>query len=182
VAILPYVLGVPFKKAPFKLPGKDFVLHADQSANLAASHGSFSSHSEAGVNGPKWSFVQHAGNLKTPLVNVDGRKKISIKGKRSTNSDTEIVDQAFALVRELDTSGCILRLTCEVSASPSDYGKYGERVDGFVNSMGPVSKSSSVFDYAKAYRKGKSAGQDACTNDYSTCKLDLKGLAAMIDN
>lgn len=80
VNILPYVLGVPFKKATtFKLPGKDFVLRADQSAKLASSHSSYTSHGAAGIDGTKWSFLQHAGNLKTPLVNVDDRKKVSYK-------------------------------------------------------------------------------------------------------
>ncbi|CAN7986000.1 unnamed protein product [Ixodes hexagonus] len=182
VALLPYFLGGHFKSPGFfKLPAKDFSLLATQNFHLDAHKLKLSSQGAAGVNGVKESFVQAHGNLQSPLVNVDARKKATLKGKRSVEPDNKVIDEAFSLVREMDVDRCILRLSCEVSASPQEYGRYGRRVATFVDSVGQVGNKSAFAEFQTAFRHGRAYGIAGCSRAYSMCKHDLRGLASLIE-
>ncbi|KAG0436207.1 hypothetical protein HPB47_018079 [Ixodes persulcatus] len=181
IALLPYFFGGHFKSpGSFTLPAKDFSLLARQSFHLDGHKLKLSSQGAAGVNGAKGSFVQAHGNMESPLVNIDARKKATLKGKRSAESTFKVIDDAFSMVREMDVDRCILRLSCEVSADPQGYGKYGRRVASFADSMGPVGNKSAFAEFQTAYRQGKAYGIAGCRRAYSTCKHDLRGLASLI--
>lgn len=182
VALLPYFIGGHFKSpGSFEFPAKDFSLLAKQDLHLDSHKLKVSSQGAAGVNGVKGSFVQTHGNLQSPLVNVDSVKKATLKGKRSAESDSKIIGEAFSMVREMDVDRCILRLSCEVSADPQAYGNYGRRVASFVDSMTPVGNQSSFAEFQTAYRRGRAYGMEGCSRAYSKCKHDLRGLASLIE-
>ncbi|XP_077514399.1 uncharacterized protein LOC144125150 [Amblyomma americanum] len=183
VAMLPYFIGGKFKgPSAIRLPVKDFMMLANQSVQFDSPSVRFSSDGAASVKGTKGSSLHASGKLKSPLVNVEARKTAMLRGRRSIESDPNVIKQAVRLVRQLDTDSCILRLSCEVSAEPSTYGEYGRRVADFVNGLGPVGRNSVFADFEQAHMQGAYAGMAGCKRAYSKCKVDLRALVALVES
>ncbi|KAH9362008.1 uncharacterized protein LOC144171555 [Haemaphysalis longicornis] len=183
IALLPYFIGGRLKSpTSIRLPVKDFVLLANQSARFESPKVKFSSEGSATVKGTKGSQVHASGEFRSPLVNVEAEKTATLRGRRSIESDPRVVKEAVSLVKELDSDRCILRLSCEVSADPSSYGTYGRRVADFMTGLGPVGSDSAFVDFETAYRRGRSAGVAGCTRSYATCKFDLRALVALVES
>ncbi|KAH6946616.1 hypothetical protein HPB50_014207 [Hyalomma asiaticum] len=183
IALLPHIIdGHYLKTVPVRLPAKNFFLLANQTARFDSPKLEFSGDGFASVRGTKGSMVHASGELKSPLVSVEAKKTATLRGRRSIEKDPRVVKDAVQLVRDLDTDNCILRLSCEVSADPSRYGTYGQRVAAFMTSVGPIGSNSAFVDFEKAYRQGRSSGVPGCTKTYSSCKFDLRALVAIAES
>ncbi|KAH6943809.1 hypothetical protein HPB50_027492 [Hyalomma asiaticum] len=183
IAAVPYFLGGGIQKPlSVRLPIKDFVMLANATTDFDSPKVKFSSGGTASVKGNKGSSLHVSSSLKSPLVNMEARKRATIRGRRSIEGDPKVIKDAVRLVRELDTDRCILRLSCEVSADASAYGPYGRRVASFMRSLGPVGKDSAFVDFEQAYHTGRSSGLPACTQTYSSCKVDLRALVAFVQS
>ncbi|KAL3226856.1 hypothetical protein MRX96_048903 [Rhipicephalus microplus] len=184
IAALPYLIGGARQKPlSLRLPVKDFKMLANATTNFDSPKVKFSSSGSASVKGDKATVLKASSALKSPFVNVEGKHAATIRGRRSSvETDPNVIKNAISLVRELDTNHCILRLSCEVSADPASYGRYGHRVASFMRRLGPVGKDSAFVDFEKAYYRGRSSGIPACIQAYSSCKVDLRAMVAFVQS
>ncbi|KAH7981236.1 hypothetical protein HPB49_022486 [Dermacentor silvarum] len=132
--------------------------------------------------GTKGSMTHASGELKSPLVNVEAQKTATLRGRRNIETDPLVIKEAVQLVHDLDTDHCLLRLSCEVSADPSNYGTYGRRVAAFMNGVGPIGSDSAFVDFEKANNQGRSSGVSGCAKAYPSCVYDLRALVALVES
>ncbi|KAL3230334.1 hypothetical protein MRX96_023390 [Rhipicephalus microplus] len=181
IALLPHVVGGPRVKTA---PGSSFLpKHSScwQIKLLALIHpkSSFPVRASLASGGTNGATVHASGELKTPHNQSEHQEDCHFAGNIEKNP--RIIKEAIELVRDLDTDRCMLRLSCEVSADPSRYGTYGQRVVAFMNGVRPLGRHPTIADFEKAYNKGRSGGVPGCIRAYSRCKYDLAALVALVE-